>query len=213
MTTQTTSSRRQSRTKADPDPAAPATLPIRQRILEAAVALLIEHGCAKTTTLRVQQRASVSRGAFLHHFPTHAALLAATVDELIRHNEQAVRESLAKLKAATDPIERAIRVLAIATTRPAYMAELELWAVARTDAELRTMLLQAERKASKDHVRVLRSLFPSSVDDPAQAAVAALTIEFLRGLALSSVLRSPVKRQQLIAQWVNAARILVKTRP
>ena len=38
-------------------------------------------------------------------------------------------------------------------------------------------------------------------------------LEFLRSLALSSVLRSPVKRQQLITQWVHAARILLETMP
>ena len=212
MTAQPTSPRRRRRPNADPDVAMPA-VSMRQRILQAAVALLIEHGCANTTTLQVQQRAGVSRGALLHHFPTHAALLAATVEELIRHNEQAVRDSLTGLKATTDPVERAIRVLAITTARPAYMAELELWAVARTDAELRTMLLQAERKARKDSDRVVHSLFPSIADHPTQAAVVAMTLEFLRGLALSSVLRSPVKRQQLITQWVRAARILLETMP
>jgi AcrR family transcriptional regulator len=159
----------------------------------------------------VQQRAGVTRGALLHHFPTHAALLAATVEQLICHNQESVRESLARLRTTSDPTERAIRVLAIATTRPAYMAELELWAVARTDPDLRAMLLLAERKARKDSERVVQALFNTTADRPAQAAVVAMTLEFLRGLALSSVLRSPVKRQQLIAQWVRAARILLDT--
>jgi hypothetical protein len=73
------------------------------------------------------------------------------------------------------------------------------------------MLLLAERKARKDSERVVQALFNTTADRPAQAAVVAMTLEFLRGLALSSVLRSPVKRQQLIAQWVRAARILLDT--
>lgn len=181
-------------------------LSIRERILEAAVSLLVEQGCARTTTLQVQQRAEVSRGALLHHFPTHAELLSATIEELVRRNEQAVQESLAKLHGTADATERAIRVLAIATTRPAYMAELELWAVARTDPELRAALLQAERKARKESERVLRLLFSGEPDHP----VVALTTEFMRGLALSSVLRSPVRRQQLLVQWVKATRILLE---
>ena len=36
------------------------------------------------------RRAEVSRGALLHHFPTHASLQATTVDELVRRNEAAV---------------------------------------------------------------------------------------------------------------------------
>lgn len=192
------------------DTAAPTT---RQHILQTAVALLVEQGSARTTTLQVQQRAGVSRGALLHHFPTHAALLSATVEELVRRNERAVQDSLAKLEGTQDATERAIRVLAVASTRPAYLAELELWAVARTDTELRAALLQAERTARKDSERVLSSLFAATSDRPANATVMALTNEFVRGLALSSVLRSPVRRQQLLAQWIRAARILLEQLP
>lgn len=183
---------------------------IRERILQAAVTLLIGQGSARTTTLQVQQRAGVSRGALLHHFPTHAALLSATVEELVHRNERAVQESLARLEGTKDATERAIRVLAVASSRPAYLAELELWAVARTDTDLRAALLQAERKARKESERVLSSLFAATSRNPANAAVMALTGEFVRGLALSGVLRSPVRRQQLLAQWIRAARILME---
>ena len=203
---------RSASTKARP-PKEPAEPTIRQRILQAAVALLVEQGSARTTTLQVQQRAGVSRGALLHPFPTHAALLSATVEELVRRNERAVQDSLAKLEGTQDATERAIRVLAIASTRPAYLAELELWAVARTDAELRRTLLQAERGARKDSERVLSSLFSATSPNPANATVMALTNEFMRGLALSSVLRSPVRRQQLLAQWIRAAHILLEQLP
>jgi AcrR family transcriptional regulator len=176
------------------------------------VSSLIEQGTARTTTLEVQRRAGVSRGALLHHFPTLAQLLAATVGELVRRNEAAVQESLLKLEGANDPVERAIRVLAVATIQPAYLAELELWVVARTDSELRASLLEAEKLARKESERVMKSLFSASNDQPAQAAVVAMTLEFLRGLAVSGVLRnSPVRRQQMIAQWIRATKILLET--
>jgi AcrR family transcriptional regulator len=190
----------------------PASL--RQRILDAAVSSLIEQGTARTTTLEVQRRAGVSRGALLHHFPTIAQLLSATVGELVRRNEAAVQGSLLKLQGASDPVERAIRVLAVATNQPAYLAELELWIVARTDPELHASLLEAEKLARKESERVMKSLFSASNARPAQAAVVALTLEFLRGLAVSGVLRnSPVRRQQMIAQWVRATKILLETLP
>ena len=185
---------------------------LRDRILEAAVSSLIEQGTAQTTTLEVQRRAGVSRGALLHHFPTLAQLLSATVGELVRRNEASVQESLLKLAGANDPVERAIRVLAVATAQPAYLAELELWVVARTDPELHASLLEAEKRARKESERVLKSLFPASNGQPAQAAVVAMTLEFLRGLAVSGVLRSsPVRRHQLIAQWIRATKILLET--
>src|SRR5947209_11961149 len=54
----------------------------RGALLDAAVESLIEVGFARTTTLEVQRRANVSRGALLHHFPSKAGLLVAAVDHL-----------------------------------------------------------------------------------------------------------------------------------
>ena len=47
----------------------------RLRILDAAVACLVESGYAGTTTLTIQARAGVSRGRLLHHFPSKETLL------------------------------------------------------------------------------------------------------------------------------------------
>src|SRR5215831_6566968 len=54
----------------------------RRALLDAAVDSLIDVGFARTTTLEVQRRAQVSRGALLHHFPSKAELLVAAVDHL-----------------------------------------------------------------------------------------------------------------------------------
>lgn len=183
---------------------------IRERILDAAVTSLIELGSARTTTLEVQRRAEVSRGALLHHFPSHAALLSTTVEELVRRNESAVLEALVQLKEPEDGLTRAIKVLAETSSRPAYLAEMELWAVARTDPDLRACLRQAERRARKESERVLDALFSTLDDRPARTLVMSLTTEFLRGLALSSVLQnSPSRRHQMIADWTRSAAILI----
>jgi len=182
----------------------------RRRILDAAVASLIKQGTAATTTVAVQQRAGVSRGALLHHFPTHAELLAATIDELVRRNETAVHNALAGLLENLDPVDRATRVLADAFSQPAYLTELELWAVARTDPQLRAALRAAERRARRDFDRVVNDLFAPLRDRPGCATVVMLSSEFVRGFALASVLRSdPVRRARLLESWIWAIRILL----
>jgi AcrR family transcriptional regulator len=182
----------------------------RRRILDAAVASLIKQGTAATTTVAVQQRAGVSRGALLHHFPTHAELLAATIDELVRRNEAAVHNALAGLLENLDPVDRATRVLADAFSQPAYLTELELWAVARTDPQLRAALRAAERRARRDFDRVVNDLFAPLRDRPGCATVVMLSSEFVRGFALASVLRSdPARRARLLESWIWAIRILL----
>ncbi|GGC86193.1 TetR/AcrR family transcriptional regulator [Chelatococcus reniformis] len=186
---------------------------VRERLLGAAVDCLIDLGVAGTTTLAVQRRAQVSRGALLHYFPSRAALLAASVTELVRRNEQAVALSLAQLAKPKDRLEAAVNALAFAARQPAYLAELELWAVARTDAALKHTLILAERTARRDIERVSAELFGMWAEAEAYTEMIALTQHFMRGLAISENLgSSPARRKRLIAAWTQAMRLMLGRR-
>lgn len=198
--------KRKAAARADRDAAA-----MRQRLLDAAVGCLIELGVAGTTTLAVQRAAGTSRGALLHHFPTHADLLAASVAELVKRNEQAVAASRADVTQPHDKLRAAIGALAFAGRQPAYLAELELWAVARTDAPLKQALTAAERTARREIDRVYAELFGKWADSEAYPVAAALTQNFLRGLAISENLRgSASRREALITAWTDAMRTMLE---
>ncbi|EIK51328.1 MAG: TetR/AcrR family transcriptional regulator [Pseudomonas sp.] len=183
----------------------------RQRLLDAAVSSLIECGVSRTTTLEVQRRSGASRGALLHHFPTHAALLSATIAELVRRNDEAVRQAESTMAHVTSPVERAIRTLTTMSVQPAYLAELELWGAARTDSDLQEAVRSAERDARLERERVVDSLFAPVLDNPNYPAVKALSIAFLRGMSLSSVLVSNLEHsQKLVSQWVWAVEALLQ---
>ena len=165
----------------------------RQQLLDAAVSSLIECGVSRTTTLEVQRRSGASRGALLHHFPTHAALLSATIAELVRRNDEAVRQAESTMAHVT------------------YLAELELWGAARTDSDLQEAVRSAERDARLERERVVDSLFAPVLDNPNYPAVKALSIAFLRGMSLSSVLVSNLEHsQKLVSQWVWAVEALLQ---
>src|SRR5258708_24310069 len=83
----------------------------RGALIDAALECLIEHGYAGTTTGRVCDRAGVSRGAYLHHFRTRAALVAAALDELARRLDEEFAEQLAALPHGDDRVERALDLL------------------------------------------------------------------------------------------------------
>ncbi|BAM89871.1 TetR family transcriptional regulator [Bradyrhizobium oligotrophicum S58] len=181
----------------------------RSRILNAAVECLIESGVAGTTTLAVQHRADVSRGALLHHFPTHAALLAASVTELVRRNERAVAQSRARARPA-DTLIAAVETLAFAARQPAYLAELELWAVARTDTALKQALIAAERGARRDLEHVYSQLFGKWTDSDRYSELVELTLHFIRGLAISETIHvSARRRERLVTVWADAMRALL----
>src|SRR6186713_75372 len=71
----------------------------RRALLDAAVESLIEVGFARTTTLEVQRRAEVSRGALLHHFPSKAELLVAAIAHLAEMRAIELKRLSAELPA------------------------------------------------------------------------------------------------------------------
>jgi AcrR family transcriptional regulator len=186
----------------------------RARILSAAMGCLMDLGVARTTTLEVQRRAEVSRGALLHHFPTHADLMCAVIETIVARNEQAVSKRLRRKSSGNDPVARAIHILADSMKEPSFLAEIELWVVARTDSELRAALVAAERKALRDRKRVLDEIFAPLREAPAYDLVVNTSLEFVRGLAISGILRSnPESTTALVQQWIWAIKQLLALDP
>ena len=183
-------------------------LATRRRILRAAVESFQALGYAATTTLEVQRRAGVSRGALLHHFPTRPQLVAAAIAELVSQNDAASKEALAEASADLDPIDRARRALRSIVSRPAFGVEMELWTAARSDAELRAHLRKAERSAMKDWQGGLDEMFgPDLVAHPAYPSVIAVTTPLIRGLAVTrSLTASTTGLERSLDAWAAFAR-------
>lgn len=189
-------------------------LSTRQRILSSAIYCLIDLGVAKTTTLAVQRRAEVSRGALLHHFPTHADLLTAIMQEIVVKNEQAVEKIFSLYPPKSDPIEFAINTLVHCFNDPSFMAEIELWLVSRHDAELREILICAEKAVINKRKSVMEQIFAPFIHLPSYHLIVDISIEFARGVAVSDILRkNPNSKQRLIQQWIWAIRQFVHQTP
>jgi AcrR family transcriptional regulator len=185
----------------------------RIRIVHAASKVLVAHGVAATTTVAVQEAAEVSRGALLHHFATREDLLAAAIRWLIHENEETARAALAATMPGEHPIDRALRVLGSVVTKPTFAAEMELWTASRTDTALRSLLQQEEKTAAGDLRRVVDAAFGEEIAaHPAYPRVASLTVEFLRGLAVSSPLRRRKEStRQLLEYWAIAVRLMLES--
>lgn len=181
----------------------------RRRIAEVAAAVLVEGGSAPTT-LAVQRAAGISRGALLHHYPTREQLLTAAVATLRTGNAASVQHALATATGA-DQVERAVRALATSALRPEMSAEYGLWAAARTDRDLREALRNEEREARDALHAVIDAAFgPDITGQPAYPRIAALTIQFLRGLAITRSLRdTDARTDALIHDWAGVVRLVL----
>ena len=182
---------------------------MRLRLLDATIESLAEKGFGATTTLEVQQRAGVSRGALLHHYASRMELMIAAVEHLTRERLAALHALAAQAPPRAGRIEWAVRVLWTETFEgPLFTAALELWLAARNDVELRTALVPLERSLGAAINEVAAEVFgPAVATHPQFATVLEIYLDAMRGAAARQVLRSPNSDERLLAGWTQ----LIKT--
>jgi AcrR family transcriptional regulator len=135
----------------------------------------------------------------MHHYASKTDLLVAAGRHLADQRGANLRARAAGLADDEDRPAQAIDLLWDTMSGPLFTATLELWAASRTDAELRRALLESERglRAHLDHV--MAELFGARASsEPAFAGAMEMTLQFLRGAALTSILRESRGRQQAV---------------
>lgn len=146
-----------------PEPRQARSRATRRRLLRATVDALVDRGHAGTTTTEVCRRAGVSQGALFKHFPSKAALLAATVEFLFAGLVEDYRRAFAGAADSADPIEAAVSLLWDVFNRPALSAAFELMVAARCDAELAAALAPVQERHAANLRDLARELFPEVV--------------------------------------------------
>ncbi len=186
----------------------------RLRVLDATVACLIELGYAGTTTAAVQDRAGISRGALMHHFGSKAELLVAAVRHLAEQRGVNLVQQAAALPPGADRTAQAIELLWETFTGPLFTATLELWTASRTDDDLRPAVLEFERSLRRQLDLAMGHLFGEAVAaSPSFSPAVELTLQFMRGAAVTMILREDVERQRhVIDQWTSIFTRLVEER-
>lgn len=173
----------------------------RRALLDAAVESLIEVGFARTTTLEVQRRANASRGALLHHFPSKTELLVAAIDHLAEMRALELRLLSAELPAEgkgsrTDAV---LDLLWQCFSGTFFQVAMELRTAARTDLELRPVLVAAEVALRDRIVAQARKLFGKEVaEHPGLERAIDFTLQFMIGSAMTAVLHEDARLDILI---------------
>ena len=176
----------------------------QRRLLDATVDCLVEVGWAGTTTTLVSERAGVSRGAQLHHYPTKDALVLAAVAHLAQRRREELETEAAGVLVLPLPerVDRVIELLSGVYVGPLFQAALELWVAARTDPALHDALVPLEAKFGRDlHRFAVRQLGADERQPGVRQSVQA-TLDLLRGLGVASLLTDDTERRaSLLAEW------------
>ena len=174
----------------------------RARLMAATVDCLVERGWSGTTTTVVAQRAGVSRGAQLHHYPTREELVLAAVAHL-----GAARFADARQRAAALGPGRTAAVLDMLAdlhTGPLFRAMLELWVAARTDDALRAAVVPLEAEVGRETHRLTVELLGADESRPGVRAAIQQTLDLVRGLGVSGLLsEDSVRRRHVLADWAE----------
>ena len=170
---------------------------MRDTILDAALDCFVTIGYANTTTARIAERAGVSRGAMLHHFPSKSELMQAAVEYLHDKLVQLYASHIARVSPDLPVDER-------------NRAGLEgYWAYLRSDLyvadpELQHILEDSIARFDQAIVESNRSLFPEWSERGELYELAMDITKFLmEGMAVSQIVSQREKRVNRMIDYLG----------
>ncbi|HET7683102.1 MAG TPA: TetR/AcrR family transcriptional regulator [Marmoricola sp.] len=177
---------------------------MRRRLLEACVECLVEHGWSGTSTTMVSQRAGVSRGAQLHHFPTKNDLVVAAVEHLSERRGDELRAASAALPTGTRRSRAVLEMFADHFTGAVFTAALELWVAARTDPQLHAAVAPLEQRVGREAHSIAVAALGLDDKDPHARALVQATLDLIRGLGLAHTLSDDsARRKRILDHWAD----------
>lgn len=181
----------------------------QRRILQATIDTIFEVGYNLTTTDKVAIKAGVSRGAMLHHFPVRKDLIHAAVKYL---NEQRLSEFLAQENAIQHGNNRTrigagIDVYWDQISSPLAIVFQELKVLSRTDAELRSVLIENAAEFESAWVTTVERVFPDLILSAQHEMANLITRNLCEGMVLNrSLADDPKVTQQILTELKNYLR-------
>ncbi|MGA8847651.1 MAG: helix-turn-helix domain-containing protein [Nocardioides sp.] len=180
------------------------TRAMRARLLEATVELLVEKGFAGTSTTLVSERAGVSRGAQLHHFPTKNDLVVAAVEHLTVVRGAELAAAAARLPRGARRARAVLQMLGDHFTSPVFTAALELWVAARSDATLLAAVGPLEQRVGRETHRLTVECLGADESQPGTRELIQATLDLVRGLGLATTITDDTRRRgRILDEWAR----------
>lgn len=158
----------------------------QQQILDSAVEVLIELGYSGASTLKIQERAGVSRGRLLHQYPDRDALLVAAVQHIAEARVASTRSRGDWPTDAADRVHAAVAAMWSTYHERYFWAAMELWLAARSNARLAAALAPREQALGGAIRAAVDDMFgPELTVRPGYADLREMLNTSMRGVALA----------------------------
>jgi AcrR family transcriptional regulator len=176
----------------------------RNLIVESAIKCFVEMGYARTTTTVIAEKAGLSRGAMLHHFPSKSAIVRAAVEHLNAKRLRAFRKSMAKPGTEGDHVRQGVEAYWSHVKHPMFVAFFELAVASRTDPELAAILRPAQEAFDREWEQTALDLFPEWRGKGEKFGLALdLSRYVLEGMAISFLTHKETERDKRVLQYLE----------
>jgi AcrR family transcriptional regulator len=191
-------------TQAPRVPQADRSRAMRARLLEATVELLVERGFAGTSTTLVSERAGVSRGAQLHHFPTKNDLVVAAVEHITELRGAELAQAVERLPRGRRRTRAVVEMLGDHFASPVFTAALELWVAARTDEALLAAVSPLEQRVGRETHRLTVTALGADESRAGVRELVQATLDLVRGLGLAATITDDsARRRRILREWAD----------
>ncbi len=176
----------------------------RLQIVEAALRCFVDLGYSGTTTTVIAEKAGLSRGAMLHHFPSKIDIVRAAVEHLHAKRLKAFRKSIDKMPRDESRPRKALEAYLEHVKHPMYVAFLELWIAARTDPELKGILQPAQEAFDREWYRTAKDLWPEWSDSGENFDLALDLVRYVMdGVAVSFLTHDLGDRERRVVSYLE----------
>lgn len=187
---------------------------MRARLLEATVELLVERGFTGTSTTLVSERAGVSRGAQLHHFPTKNDLVVAAVEHITELRGAELALAVERLPQGKRRTRAVVEMLGDHFASPVFTAALELWVAARTDEALLAAVSPLEQRVGRETHRLTVTALGADESRPGVRELVQATLDLVRGLGLAATITDDTaRRRRILREWADVLDRQLEERP
>jgi len=184
-------------------PAQARSIATREKLIETALEVIYEEGVKGASTTRFSERAGVSRGALLHHFPTRSDIIVATMEKLLADGTQEIRDTVEAVARGDMELGGFVEFLwALFSDRFFYLS-VEFINEARTDHDLRARMLPVVRHFHEALDEIWCAFSKSDGLRQKDAEVILnLTVCLVRGMGIQTILKDdPVYFRSLVDAW------------
>ncbi|MEZ0049436.1 AcrR family transcriptional regulator [Mycobacterium sp. MAA66] len=176
---------------------------MRVRLLDATIDCLVEYGYAGTTTPRVAEKAGVTRGAQVHHFPSKTELVIAAIRHLAAKRAEVAIQKMGAATASEDPIGAVLDLLWDVHQGPVFVATVELWVAGRADPTLAREMAKFEPVVTANLVAGIAQVFPGVEAGGELRSFFFTAMDVIRGILISNFVEPDATRAK--RQWDRAS--------